>query len=629
MKKKILISAFAAMAGYCGFPGPVWSGGCFLEGRWLPNEFVNLPVKYGASQISVGTYFQYVQTACPTSGYRVAGWYYKNTGNVSEDEAGEDITSWTQFDASNYSIGTDGSSTNKIPQTTDFTAQTAKNWVVVNLAYVKYAIEFIGNGGSETPSSISDLCVTNSVTLPTLGAPTGYDFKNWKAANGKEFAAGTSLTPAVDLGIAHVNTNFMLTAQWTPHTMSITYDLAGGSHGESHADSATYGEVFKVSAPTKSGHKFVGWSVSGYDADTARYGTDSSSVNSELEQDGKYPSDGGDVWFLNLRADNSVAVKLTANWLDVPNEYYVRFNPNGGIGTAFVWTNLYGTATNYPAANTFAPRSEYWSFFRWSNTVDGTVSEAGAAFSNLTAEANATVDINAVWSTTLSDLALAMHCNNLTWENYNITGNTAYWLAEWGPTLGYESSGSCVSQNSQALRALQASVTTNGTFTFYCKMASGNAGTLRIWVDQTPDSYKNANLYKEEIAVAGGSNWTKVKVVLKPGYNIYYVSIANWTNGETIYIDKMTWTPGATSAEPTEEDARNFTEMSVGGGALSLAFEPDAEFAYNLRGTNDLTAALSLWPVLLTTNGSEKISILLPVETAKPCMFYYLETISK
>ena len=218
----------------------------------------------------------------------------------------------------------------------------------------------------------------------------------------------------------------------------------------------------------------------------------------------------------------------------------------------------------------------------------------------------------------------------VTWTNIVAGKDNPPWEPKWGGSLGYEASGSCVSQASMSLHALQAVVYTNGTFTFYCRTASGNKGTLHAWMAKADAAYGyDSNITNIERDVVAGSTWTKVKLVVPSGHDTCYIRISNWTKGEAIYIDKMTWKPGASSAEPTEEDARNFTEMSVDGNALSLAFEPDAEFAYNLRGTNDLSAARSLWPVLLTTNGAEKISILLPVEAARPCMFYYLETISK
>lgn len=94
-----------------------------------------------------------------------------------------------------------------------------------------------------------------------------------------------------------------------------------------------------------------------------------------------------------------------------------------------------------------------------------------------------------------------------------------------------------------------------------------------------------------------------------------------------MYIDQMTWTPAGEIVEPTEEDAREITDFSFDGSSMSITFtNADERFSYNLRGTNDLTAALSLWPVLWTTNGTGTITIEPPVDPAEPKMFFYLET---
>ena len=109
-----------------------------------------------------------------------------------------------------------------------------------------------------------------------------------------------------------------------------------------------------------------------------------------------------------------------------------------------------------------------------------------------------------------------------------------------------------------------------------------------------------------------------------------YVNIANRTQNAKLCIDMMKWTPaGSPPVEPTDDDAADISDLAVGDGGFSFAFVPDPRFAYKLHGTNDLTVALSLWPVVLTTNGSEKISFTLPIKASEPKMFYYLETTAK
>ena len=176
---------------------------------------------------------------------------------------------------------------------------------------------------------------------------------------------------------------------------------------------------------------------------------------------------------------------------------------------------------------------------------------------------------------------------------------------------------------------MQAAVTTNGTMSFYCKIESGNSGSVRIWVTEdsqaaydakTPDG-KSSNSYTNEVYIAEGADWTRVPFNVEQNSDISYVNIANRTRGEKLCIDMMTWTPGGSPAV--------IADLTVGVGGFSFAFMPDPRFAYKLHGTNELTVVRTLWPVLLSTNGSEKISFTLPIEATEPKMFYYLETIAK
>ena len=99
---------------------------------------------------------------------------------------------------------------------------------------------------------------------------------------------------------------------------------------------------------------------------------------------------------------------------------------------------------------------------------------------------------------------------------------------------------------------------------------------------------------------------------------------------DTIYIDRMTWTPKGAVVEPTDEDAREISSISLSGGVPSLTFtNADERFAYNLRGTNELVKPLSLWPILWTTNGTGVITIAPPAAPSEKKFFYYLETIAR
>ena len=102
----------------------------------------------------------------------------------------------------------------------------------------------------------------------------------------------------------------------TPSAYSITYALNGGTHGTAHPSSATYGSAFCVSAPTRSGYAFAGWTVtSGLNASTAKWGT-SASPSAAISSSSTKCVNGatGNVYFKNLTPTANGSVTLTANW---------------------------------------------------------------------------------------------------------------------------------------------------------------------------------------------------------------------------------------------------------------------------------------------------------------------------
>ena len=101
-----------------------------------------------------------------------------------------------------------------------------------------------GNGGS--PVVISN---------PTR---TGYTFKGWDVVGTGASISGTILT----IGTSNV----ILVANWELTQYTISYNLNGGTSGESAPTTGTYGSTIEVSNPTKEGHTFKGWEVSGIGA---------------------------------------------------------------------------------------------------------------------------------------------------------------------------------------------------------------------------------------------------------------------------------------------------------------------------------------------------------------------------
>lgn len=119
-----------------------------------------------------------------------------------------------------------------------------------------------------------------------------------------------------------------LSGMWMPVTYSIHYDFDGGASGTYAPSSATYGSVFRVSAPSRSGYKFFGWSVTnGLDSATAKWGSTSATTTPvESPTTICVNAISGDVYFLNL-CSTAESVTLLANWVEeeLPGETDIGF----------------------------------------------------------------------------------------------------------------------------------------------------------------------------------------------------------------------------------------------------------------------------------------------------------------
>ena len=111
------------------------------------------------------------------------------------------------------------------------------------------AIHIIVKTGSKFTAPASD-----GLTRPD--GNNGSYFK-WLGSDGNLYAPGESVPADVT----------KLTAQWTVHQYTITYDLAGGTV-EGNPDTYTIETVaFTLKNPTKSGYTFTGWSGTGLDGE--------------------------------------------------------------------------------------------------------------------------------------------------------------------------------------------------------------------------------------------------------------------------------------------------------------------------------------------------------------------------
>ena len=121
-------------------------------------------------------------------------------------------------------------------------------------SYSKH-VSFHANGGS---GMMSGFCCETSGNLPAnTFVREGYTFAGWSTTpdGAVEYTDGAEIT-ADENDKGRVN----LYAIWTPNTYTIAYELNGGSAG----NPATYhfNEALTLTAPTKSGYGFLGWTGS-------------------------------------------------------------------------------------------------------------------------------------------------------------------------------------------------------------------------------------------------------------------------------------------------------------------------------------------------------------------------------
>ncbi|MBR1679512.1 MAG: InlB B-repeat-containing protein, partial [Bacilli bacterium] len=192
---------------------------------------------------------------------------------------------------------------------------------------ITYNVTYNANGGSGAPGAQTKVYGTNLTLSSTKPTRTGYTFMNW---NTKADGKGTSYNAGASYS---ANAALNLYAIYNPNTYSISYNLDGGSYGENYPTSATYDTAFTVNNPTKNGHTFTGWNITGMDSVTHNYG---SSTTTNTSINGTKATS-----FKNLRA-TSGTVTFTAEWEpDRQNQCFLL----AGKGTGKNGTDL--SAANY------------------------------------------------------------------------------------------------------------------------------------------------------------------------------------------------------------------------------------------------------------------------------------------
>lgn len=157
-------------------------------------------------------------------------------------------------------------------QTFNFGTKLTQPSYVMNFEYdyypTNYTITYNLNGGTNNSSNPSTYNVLYGVTFATP-TKTGYDFVGWYDANGNKITGinegcNATFSDTADL-YSKLKTrktgNVSITANWTPHNYTISYNLNGGT-ANNKTSYTIENEKFTLNAPTKKGYTFAGWTGS-------------------------------------------------------------------------------------------------------------------------------------------------------------------------------------------------------------------------------------------------------------------------------------------------------------------------------------------------------------------------------
>ncbi len=368
-------------------------------------------------------------------------WYYYWTGIGSERAATTNETAlgtattctWT-YDAKIAAAGAAGV------------------YVVADFDYLTYTLHYNANGGGGSMPDESHIYTNRFNLAANAFTRNGYTFDGWTNKTGTAFANQKQITSGASFGVTYTNKTATLFAKWTANPYAVTLDRQSGTGGSASV-TATYGAAMpSITMPTRTGYNFGGYwtgtngtgtqyytaagkSARVWDKDakttlyakwtaktyavtldwqdgsdgtpsvTATYGsampTATMPTRTGYTFGGYFTEKNGTgtqyytAAVASARAwDIASATTLYAKW--TANTYAVHFNVNGGTGTMSNQSFTYDVAQAL-TANAFT-RTGYC-FVGWATNATSTaIYEDKASVSNLTATANATVNLYAKWT---------------------------------------------------------------------------------------------------------------------------------------------------------------------------------------------------------------------------------------
>ena len=193
------------------------------------------------------------------------------------------------------------------------------------------------NGGTGAPGTQTKPYNANLTLSGTKPTRVGYTFKNWNtAANG----SGTTYNSS---GTYSTNSPVTLYAQWTPISVTLTYNANGGSNAPA-SQTKVYDTPLKLQTgiPTRTGYTFKGWATTQARAN-----------------EGIVDYSAGGTYSTNQTSNFT----LWAAW--DPNPYDVTYNANGGTSAPSAQIKYYDISLTL---RNEIPIRDRWFFRGWATS---------------------------------------------------------------------------------------------------------------------------------------------------------------------------------------------------------------------------------------------------------------------
>ena len=516
-------------------------------------------------------------TEFPRVGYTFGGWAASASSNQIRFESGEDIVTFSDEGDALYAI-----------------------WEPI-----EYGINFDPNGGSGEMEGVRVKYDEVHTVTNCDFTKAGVEFIGWatNVANGAEFYAGESVSNLT--AIADATVTFY--AVWSEKCY-VKYDANGGT-GEMATqtfDAEDLPASLTSNAFEKVGYTFSGWATNETDA----------AALTVTYVDGKEFTT-----FASLPAAAGETATLYAAWQT--NTYTVVFDPNctSYTGTMADQSFVYDQAQAL-TVNGFTNETGL-AFAGWATNQTGdVVFDDQATVSNLTAEADGTVTLHALWD--VGELSKAMDCDNLYWKNFEDYASNG-----WRVTAAEDYTNGTCAASMKALSFMVVTVKTNGTLRFKWK-ATVTSGPNVVKYIESPLSTTNitsaftgiANAWNDSGDISITNDWENSSEL---SFGLRFPG----QNGGTCYIDQLTWTPEGSTVEPTEEDKPTISAFTATSDGFTLtADNVSASFSYQILATNELVGGD--WPVM-TNLTHDVIGGGFPItpKAGEPTMFYKVKVIAK